>query len=84
MKKLSLVLLAGFLLFSVQGCKKYVRARVIKVERADQEITGNQGYLCGKNKKEPKTRETKYRKIFEIDVSRITDKKERKLLNEQE
>jgi len=72
MKKfLVLVSIALFL----GGC---VKTKCLSVERVDQQIYGNAGYVQGNPPKEVKcSKGKKYRKILEIDVSSITDSEER-------
>lgn len=69
MKSFALVCVLSLMMM---GCRN-VSTRLIEVERADQDVSGNQGVLFGKVP-EPKDRsDRKMRKILEVDVSRVFD-----------
>ncbi len=73
MKKYARFITIGLVSIALSGCA--VKTRVLEVERVDQKVYGNAGFIYGevpqelKREKKPKTRE-----IFEIDISEYTDK----------
>lgn len=65
MKKLLVLLLVAFVLFSVTGCLK---VRKVIQERTDQTVRGNQGVIYGETPPDIVPTEPKLREFYEVDV----------------
>ncbi len=79
-KKFLTFIVVCFLSFVLIGGCKAVKTRVITVERVDQQVYGNAGYLYGSKPKCEKKEDScmKTRKIYEIDITPYTDKEKKK------
>lgn len=65
MRKIVVLLLVAFVLFSATGCMK---VRKVIRERVDQEVTGNQGVIYGDVPPAETPTEPKMREYYEVDV----------------
>ena len=66
----NLVLLLGIvlLLSIITGCGANVRTYTLEIDRSDQELVGNRGYIYGTPPKEEKTASEKKRTIVGVDI----------------
>ena len=72
MKPLVLILTTTFLLY-IAGCGANVRTYTFKVDRPDQELVGNMGYISGETPQVESVRKSK-RTIVGIDIELPTPK----------
>lgn len=57
------------LVVTLTGCKA-IKTQVIEIDRVDQDVSGNRGYLAGRSSEPVRQPKPKTRQILEVDVSK--------------